>query len=393
MIIYNTTWLKNLIIQEEMKKAYRGNDLKPEELQAVLEKYPVGFYSSNLFLRIGLFLATNTLSSFVFGLLALMLSNSSLLESPAFSLFLGLCSYIALEIVVRSFHHYKSGVDDALMWTSASLLMVAVFIAIDSRAIPFKDFSSELIISGFFVLLGSYFTLRFANMLMALVTFCALIAFVFFGWYSYGFYALLTMPFLMMILSLLIYFFALKLEKKHWIYKNCLGMLQLASLLTLYAAGNYFVVREVGSSMNEDALSPDQAIPLAWFFWLWTVFIPILYLTIGLKKKNVLLIRSGLILVAAAAFTIRNYYHALNVEIILTVFGALLLGISYGLMRYLKTPKHGFTVEELDDLHLLDKLKVESLIVVGTVGDGTSVPEGSRMGGGDFGGGGASGNF
>ncbi|WGQ07869.1 hypothetical protein QG516_15005 [Pedobacter gandavensis] len=390
MIIYNITWLKNLIIQDQMKKEQQ--DLQPGELLDILEKHPVPFHSSNLFMRIGLFVVTSILTSFAFGFLSLILSNTQLLESPAYYIFLGLISYTALEIAVREYHHYKSGVDDALLWTAGSLLIMAPYIYIDMKY-NLNNVTSGLLISAMISVLGTYFTLRFVDMLMALLTFCAFITFVFFAWYEYGFLPFATMPFLMMIVSATVYFLARDLYKKHWVYQDCLRIIQLASLFITYAAGNYFVVRELGSMMNDVSLSPDQGIPFGWFFWGWTFGIPLVYIGMGLKKKEVILLRSGLILVAIAAFTFRNYYHILPIEMVLVLVGALLLGLSYGIMRYLKTPKHGFTAEELEGDQLLDQLKVESLIVSGTFGDGATAPEGTRMGGGNFGGGGASGNF
>ncbi|WP_316819478.1 hypothetical protein [Pedobacter gandavensis] len=393
MIIYNINWLKHQIIQDQMKKAHQAHQLSSAELQAVLEKYPIGFRSSNLFMRIGLFVLTLILTAFAFGFLSLILSSTELLESPGYYVFLGLCAYVALEIAVRVYHHYKSGVDDALMWTSGLLLLTALVIFIYKHDHDPKDFVIELIVSGCIAVLAGYFTLRFADMLMALLSFSGSIAFVFFAWYKYGFQPLSTMPFLIIAISLLIYFLVKKLNQQHWIYKNPLGMLQIASLLTTYAAGNYFIVRELGSSMNNVTLAPDQDIPFAWFFWIWTFGIPIVYIAIGLRKKEIILLRSGLILVAAAAFTLKNYYHIMSTEMALLVCGSILLSLSYAVMRYLKTPKHGFTAEELDDDQLLDQLKVESLIVSGTLGDGNSAPEGSRMGGGTFGGGGASNDY
>ena len=392
MIIYNTNWLKNLIIQDRLKKAHQTQDLKLAELLNVLEKYPVGFHSSNLFMRIGLFVVTSILTSFAFGFMSLVLSNTKLLESPAYYMFLGVCTYIALEVAVRVYHHYKSGVDDALLWTAGSLLIMAPYIYIDQKY-NLSSLSSGLLLSGMITVLATYFTLRFADMLMALLSFCAFIAFIFFAWYEHGFQPLSSMPFLIILLSAMIYLSARHAYKKYWIYKDCLSVVQLASLFMTYAAGNYFIVRELGSMMNDVVLSPDQDIPFAWFFWLWTFGIPLVYLAIGLRKKEVILLRSGLILVAAAAITFRSYYQILPIEVMLVFIGALLLGLSYGLMRYLKTPKHGFTAEEVGDDQLLDQLKVESLIVSGTFGEGATAPEGSRMGGGNFGGGGASGNF
>jgi uncharacterized membrane protein YgcG len=134
-------------------------------------------------------------------------------------------------------------------------------------------------------------------------------------------------------------------------------------------------------------------VPFGFFFWAWTILIPFIYLGLGIKNKDVIILRTGLILVAAAAFTFRNYYHLMPIEGALSIVGIILLGICYMVMKYLKTPKHGFTYEDLEDGNFMDKLKVESLIVSETFSGTQPQGENTRFGGGDFGGGGASGNF
>ena len=43
MIIYNKTWLKNLIIQDQMNVSVAAGDLTKEELKNIEKAYPVVF--------------------------------------------------------------------------------------------------------------------------------------------------------------------------------------------------------------------------------------------------------------------------------------------------------------------------------------------------------------
>lgn len=390
MLIYNKQWLLNLEIQNLLKKALRNGDINPEELKKAEEKYPVGFYSPNIFVRAGLFLLTLIVISFSFGILVLMTESLKIFESGIGILVIGIIIYLILEQVVRELNHYRSGVDDALMWVSAGLILYACIIFLDNTLSAMHH--SELIISVCVLILSSYYTLRFSDLLMTAVAFLSLVAVIFFGWQTIGLYSLQTMPFLIIALAYIGYLKIKSLDKKKEtrFYVNCILIIKVLSLLLGYIAGNYFIVRELQAMLT--LADPGSTLPFAWFFWAWTILVPFAYIAIGIMKKNVILLRSGLILVAAAAFTFRNYYHLMPTESALCIAGALLLVIAYSVTQYLKTPKHGFTADEIDDDQLLDKIKVESLIV-GETFSGNSTPEATRFGGGDFGGGGASGSF
>ena len=393
MIIYNNIWLANLLIREEAKKARKAEAISIEEQHKIEEKYPVGFYSPNIFIRIGLFILTCIIVSFSIGLLILMVSNTNIIDKWGFSFFIGILTYIALEVMVRKSNHFKSGVDDALMWISGGLVLTA-FIILQA------DVSSNFSYSGisfFLCLLALYYALRFTDMLMTAISLFALIATIFFVWKDLFSWGMTTMPFLMMVVCSGIYFLSKRSVGKRTTlyYTNCLYIVQIVSLLVLYLAGNYFFVQTLSIPTNTygwGEFKPDP-VPFGVFFWAWTILLPFIYLGLGIKNKDVIILRTGLILVAAAAFTFRNYYHLMPVEGVLSIVGILLLGICYTVMKYLKTPKHGFTYEDLEDDHFMDKLKVESLIVSETFSGPQPQGNNTRFGGGDFGGGGASGNF
>lgn len=385
MIIYDKIWLRNLAVQEDLKKAHRAGDLDTETLKKIAEKYPVGFYAPNLFIRIGLFLLTCIIMSFSVGLISLFLSDHVRIDTSGYVFFWGLITYAALERMIYQFHHFKSGIDEALMWISAGSILTSfvIFQNLD----PFAT-----VTYGFIFILAGYFTLRFADLLMALITFFSFLAFLFLILQS-GLNNLSALPFAIILSSAAIYFLTAHWAKRFTNYANCLIALQIASLLMIYAGGNYYVVREMGAMVNNVTIDADQSLQLGWFFWLWTVAMPLLYIGLGIKRKDVIILRSGLILVVAAAFTFRNYYHVMPIEGTLSLAGAALLALSYGIIRYLKTPKYGLTSEEQEEEHLMDAIKIESLIVSETFSGQQAAPESNRMGGGNFGGGGATGNF
>lgn len=387
MISYNKTWLLNSRLLNEAEKDFKHGLITDAERMVVKEKYPVGFYTPNLLIRIGLFILTCFVVGFANGLLSLMAMSSGVIESFGWLLFLGLLSYLALELMIREKHHYRSGVDDALLFVSSCLFAGSFGIMI-LRA----NDMNYLWMSALIFLLTTYLMLRFADMLMALACIVSFFAFIFFSWTKIV-PGLTTVPFIMMLVSGLTYWlvYAYSKRKEYVIYENCLIVAQIVSLAALYAAGNFYVVQTLSNEMT------GQAKPIAFgaIFWVWTIALPFVYLWFGIKKKDVILLRISLLLIAAAAITFRTYYHILSLDVTLTIVGAVILGIVYALMKYLKTPKHGFTAKELDDAHMMDHLKIESLLIAETFTNAPSAPtnKGVEFGGGDFGGGGSSGGF
>ncbi len=350
------------------------------------------YYSPNIFIRAGLFILTLVIALSLIGLLRLLLDDIFIFNS-AYWLFLGLCCYFALELSVSMHHHYRSGVDDALVWLSGGLLLGALVMLTDNLI----NGNKEQVISGLVLLLSLYLTLRFADLLMAAVCYLSLIAFVFFCWVHIPVWGMATMPFLIMIVAVASYLLVRHFSKKteQPAYKKCLTTVYMLTLLVLYAAGNYFIVQRLSPAAEITPLTDEPAIkpiPFALFFWCWTVLVPLLYIAFGLKRKDVVLLRVGLLLLAAATFTVRYYYHVVDIEWVLALSGLVLIGIAYAAYRYLKIPRCGFTKNELEPSNQLDKLNGGSVIVSETANT-TPLPIDNHFGGGSFGGGGAGSNF
>ena len=78
-----------------------------------------------------------------------------------------------------------------------------------------------------------------------------------------------TVPFLIMLISAVIYFIVIakQFREKLIRYADCLLMSEIACLFCLYTAGNYYVVREGSISMFQLDLKESQSISSGWLFW------------------------------------------------------------------------------------------------------------------------------
>lgn len=386
MIAYNKTWLDNLNIHKQLDDAYEQHCLSTEEIAQCKRNYPVGFYTPHFFIRIGLFLLTLIIVAFSFGLfLMLFLAISNEEGLAVMAVFFGLVTYCALEFAVRK-RHFRSGVDDALLWISVSFVIAGL-----NEAIDFSSLENAILI----FVIAFYLTLRFADAVMSAVACLALLAVFFLSYIKAGDIAKATTPFLLMALTALIYFFAGKRKKqeKYRHYRSCLTVAEVTALVCFYLSGNYYVVRETSDSMFNLHLKEGEGIPFGWIFWILTVSVPLLYIARGIQKKNIVLLRTGLILIAAAVFTIRYYYYLMPIEMAMIIIGIILIGIAYALIQYLKQPKHGFTYKEALNPDFMNKLQIESLLISEITGWQQPSAGSTRFGGGSGGGGGAGGEF
>ena len=395
MIVFNKEWLHNLRIQEQAQsyrdKGYINND----EFKLARQRYAVGFYMPNPFVRAGLFLLTLLIVTVGDGLLSLMASAGNMIASPIWSFFLAVISYAALEAIIHAEQHFRSGVDDALELIVACQFATGFGIML-AKTQGYDGNTLRLIFSIFLFIVTLLLTLRFLNRLTAAIAVASLFAAFFFAWNGVTSAGLATAPFLLMILSAVTYLIALRIGKKPELvyYKDCISMIENVSLLVIYASGNYYIVQTLGNVLGPDK-NVNKPLPLGGFFWSYTMLMPLVFVFYGLKRKDAIRLRIGLILIVAAVATFRNYYHLFPAEIMLTLAGIFTILVAWLTIRYLATPKNGFTYTEPGEKLLLDYLRVESLITAQSVANMPSAPkhDDSRFGGGDFGGGGASESF
>ena len=387
MIAYNNEWLGNLLVRRQADKALNNNCISTEERDKVYAAYTAPFYTPNIFVRIGLFVLTWVILIFTMGLFSLMLMSGRETTFGSMFLFFGALAYGALEFMVSK-GHYRSGVDDGLLWAAG----ICVITGINLLA------NTPMLVNAIIVFAIAFFLfLRFKAALMAGIALLALLAILFYAGLRLGSTAQLVLPFVLMVASTILYFLChSQLQSGKWpYYTNGLMVASITALLGLYLAGNYYVVREASVSLLNMQLKEGERLPFGWLFWFFTVAIPLVYIVSGIQKKDALLLRVGLLLVTAIVFTVRYYYHVLPAEIAMVTGGIGFIIIAYALIKYLQQPKYGFTYLEQSDPFLMDKLQVESLVIVQSfTGPATATPDsGTQFGGGTGSGGGASGEF
>jgi hypothetical protein len=377
MIAYNRQQLDNLAIQQEAFEAFSKGFISEADYNRIREAYPYAFYMPNIFVRIGLFLLTVLISACALGLMLLMGMSE---HFGGMMLFYGLLLFGALELFVRVRGFYQAGVDDALLWMASSLMLAGILFE--------TDHFRPAAISGIVLVISFWGALRYADRVMGLVAYGALLSVIFYNFAGFGVVARSLLPFLVMAVSALLGFLFTRWGTQQRLrhYHSCLALLKAAALISFYLAGNYFVVREVNEMLN----GGPHPVMLGRLWWLLTAVTPIIYIFKGIQKKDIVFVWVGLGLVAASVFTVRCYYHILPAELAMMIAGVVLIAGAYGLIRYLSTPKRGFTSAVLEE-----RSGVEGVILAETFRlTGAHAANGNPdFGGGSGGGAGASGTY
>lgn len=387
MIAYSSQWLEALQVRRQAAKWHKKNYIGSAQYEAILAAYPVGFYTPNAFVRIGLAIFTWVLVSSAFGILGVTLFADMPGETGigVTLLFFGVFNLIGLEIVIREKHHYQSGIDDALLYLGLGFIVSGLTLLLSSFDEPLPLFLAALPLLAF----GA---IRYLDRLVTLCAFICAVSILFLVLLKAGAAGRLVLPFLLMAFSGAGYA-AVRRSKGQTrlrLWEGCLEVLEGLCLLTFYLAGNYFVIRELS-----EALFEQSQVPLAFVFYAFTALIPPLYLYFGLKNRDRLLLRTGMVLLAMAVFTFKYYFSLGHTEIMITGAGALLVTFAYVTIRFLKREQMPFTyakdVAESEEGPELEILVINETFAASVQGQ-TPVKE-NAFGGGQFGGGGSGGNY
>ena len=384
MHAYNKTDLVNKYVQQQAWEALQTGCIDNESFNKILQAYPSKLYTPNYFIRIALGLLTIVAvlcSALLFGLLS---SVSSTQAITSLLIILAVICYITLEVVVKSKNYYNAGIDNILM-SMVILSVVSAFFVSDS---------TPLVISIVTMFIALYLGLRFTDAFMVMVSYCCFFIFLFFLYLKAGDMAKTTAPLIMMAVSAIIYFVMKKLIDNNptFIYWYCFKAVTFLTLVTFYASGNYYIVKELSNQMFDLHLALHDPIPFSWIFWIFTLIIPPAYIIYGIIKKHFLVMRVGLGLTAASIFTVKYYYTILPVEIEMLIGGVILIAVSYALIKYLNTPKHGYTFDNIYKSNQ-DLLNAEALIIAEAFNKKPATQSSGLYGGGSGGGGGATGEW
>ncbi len=384
MQAYKYKDLYKKLVQQKASEAFEAQHISAETYKTILEAHPSALYTPNFFIRIALGLLT-VVAVFFFGLLVWLISGAS--NDYAFVVvfvFLCIACYTALELLISTKQYYNAGVDNVLMCCSI-IFLIAAFLTGNFA-------NNDVITSGVMILFCLWLCARFTDGFMAMLSYVSLYIFVLLLCAKAGVAGKAFAPFILMCTSAVIFIIAHTLLKKErlLIYHFSCRAVKLLALILFYISANYFAVNEAGRQLF--SLSANMPAVLAIVYWIFTVLIPVSYILYGIIKKDLLFIRTGIVLSIASILTIRYYYKLLPAEIDMLIGGLLLIAISYAFIQYLRTPKHGFTFQNTNR-NKKDLLNAEALIIAQVFGKSSNKHKGFEFGGGSSGGGGATGSY
>lgn len=387
MIAYNAAWLDALSVKAQAGKWFKKGWLTQAQWQHTQSQFDTGFYTPNFFVRIGLFIFTWILVSSVFGLFGLSIMGvlDSQRASAVTCLLYSGGLFFLLEILIREKKYYQAGIDDALLYIATSLAVSGIYLLVEPLLSKHFFILFIVLVLPLFVAV----TLRYVDRLGAFMTYTSLVALLFLVLEPFAFTRALI-PFACLFFSAISYLLIKKIktsdELRYWL--GCLETGEACSLILFYLSGNYFVVKELGGM-----LFPGYALPFSFLFFTLTAIIPLVYVYTGLRNFDRLLLRLGLIMIALSVFTFKHYFSLGHHEITLTLSGAMMIGVAYSCIRYLKKNTTPYTYQEdiTDDSPSL--VQAESLLTAQTFGPSVSPEKGFDFGGGKFGGGGSGGSY
>jgi hypothetical protein len=383
---FNETSIYNLEVIKETKRWFKQDLIQLPQFEAIKEAYKSPLYHPNFIIRIVLFVAALLALSGVSGLCALIISDADESVISVLCILYGALSFFLLEnAFIKSSNHFKSGVTEALLYHACAFTIGGIC--------GLSDFDNEHVILLSCVLIFSFAAYRYLDLLTTLAALVSFAGFIFYEFYNLGGIFQKVIPFIFIVCFTPFYFYVRKLktriENRIWIYNLIIA--EAFCLLMIYSSGNYLVVRELSVELMNLDLEEGHDIPLAFIFYSLTVLIPVGYLYFGIKKKDVVLLRVSLLVIAFTVFTFKYYYSLGHHEITFTIAGAILLLITLGLLNYLKVMRGGFIREN----QLPEKwgaANLQGIIFSQTLG-GNEVAADAPVGGGESGGAGSTDSF
>ncbi|MEO8711622.1 MAG: hypothetical protein ABI405_05830 [Parafilimonas sp.] len=384
MQAYKYKNLYSKLVQQKASEAFETESIDAETYKKILEAHASELYTPNFFIRIALGLLT-VIAVLFSGVLVWFISGASNdYAFVALFIFLSIACYTILELLINAKQYYNAGLDNVLMSCSI-IFLIAAFLTEDYA-------NNDLITSAVMILFCLWLCIRFTDGFMAMLAYVSLYIFIFLLCVKFGVAGKAIAPFILMIASAIVYMVAnglLKKERLLFYHFSCKAV-QLLALILFYASANYFAVNEAGTQFFSAHINMPAV--LAMIYWILTFLIPVAYILYGLMKKDLLFIRTGIVLFIISIITIHYYYQLLPVEIDMLIGGLILIVISYLLIKYLRTPKHGFTFKNINP-NKKDLLNAEALIIAQVFGKSNNKQKGFEFGGGSSGGGGATGNY
>lgn len=384
MTAKNKDLIENLALFNESKSLRRAGFLQHEDVVRIKSDLPLPRTSSNFLFRLGFFFLGCTLYSSILGSISLFFLDTGL-DYPYVMLVFSMLGLLIAELLShKDFHNF--GLDDAFILSFQLMFCAAIGVLTESPTLVF-------VLLSVLGLASCYRYFSTGSMLFALIGISSFLGSVV---TVHKVVDALFLPFIMLATAGLMYY-GYQRFKEHALvrpYQNSLRVVKFFSIILAYLSVNYAVVREMSEDLLGIEVTPGNDIPLAWLFYFLTVAVPAFYITYSLRKRDRVFLLVGIGSFAASIITIRMYHALLPLESALVLGGLALIVASLYAMKKWKTNETGITF--LADRFRTSKALSYAQAAIGASqtaanGDASNAP--MPFGGGDFSGGGTSGNY
>ncbi|GAB5408572.1 MAG: hypothetical protein BalsKO_09370 [Balneolaceae bacterium] len=332
--------LEKLHILSSSKNLFKNGIIDEDQWNAIKEDYKTNIYSPPFFIKLPLFIISSLGLLFGFGLISLSFGFDGI-QILALTGGIGLI-FLTEKIFIQSSFHFSSGVTEAGIYFGFSCLAFGLF-GIDNFEQIFY------IIIGF--LFTSFIAVRYLD-LVGLVAAILTLGGIFFNLaFIIGGLAEALLPFIIIGLYASVFYLSIILQKKlpQTIFENHFIITKSLSLILIYLAGNYFVVRELSIELMGLQLDAGEDIPFSFLFYFITILVPGIYFYIGVKKRSLLFIRVGSLTAILTVLTFYNYFLSAYTIYISVLTGIILILGTFFLFKKLKLKESGYTSEKLLD--------------------------------------------
>ena len=398
MLVYNKAYLDNLPFLKKAKEWLKLGLITDAEYGEIKKAHSSPYKSYNIFVRIGLFISTLFISGSIVGLFNLILAEVRMYDHPIFqSFFFGIIWYILVEVCVGKWNLYHVGVRGALLYSSVCGLSWGVISLVVEH--PSYLEADPLIYFSCILPIIVFASIRYADTILSLCSFICIFIINALLILKMGTFGKIILPFEGMAFSYIVYYIAGKLKIKNELrfWKDCIVLIETAGLVCLYLSGNYLVVRALTEKLLAIQIDPGEDIRLAFFFYAYTIIVPLVYVWLGLKRKDYTFLRAGLILEVGGILAIKYYHTIMPPEYAMILGGMAATAIACFGMSYLKSPKYGITSRLYrrgsKEEAVANIMGVIASKVVATQPVHAPKQDGVEYGGGQFGGGGAGADY
>jgi hypothetical protein len=378
---YNENWVENLHTQLLTKDWLKEKLITSEQYDIIKKAYPHDFYLPGVFVRIGLFIFAIMGCLFFTGFLSVFFIEGFNKAYVPISVFSSITFFFFLEFLIKDRKLFHSGIDNALLYSAVTALLVPLVILFEDRLEMWQYCLMSLPVLVFAIY-------RYADVFLTACSFIVL--FTLLGNLMITFpLGKALLPFAVMIVAICIYFTIRKVKNIY--YQQCRKLIEILALATFYLGGNYYVVREANAELNNIAGAVSPQIAFAALFYIFTAVIPLAYLFFGIKNKSRILLVVGLLCLALSVFTVQYYTGYLTIPQAISLSGIIMIVTASWLIHYLKSVRYGISDhQKSDNQHIL---QIQSLLAAEYLGSAPQQNNFDFGGGGGFSGGGAGSSF